>query len=454
MNFKRTNIRKVLNEVFDADVDSLHKELVDMAKKWDGKVYLVGGAVRDELLGKDPKDLDYVVTGIDKDTLEKELLKTLPGSSVDQVGKSFGVVLVNLGNDQLEFALPRVDVDRENVTPDPDLPIEKDLLRRDLTINALAKDLETGEIHQPEGINALSDIKNKIIRSVGDPKERFEEDGLRILRAIRFASRMGFDIEPNTLRGIKVNLDKLQGVSADRFKGEFINAWTKGLRDTKKFFELLGETGIGDLMFGKDFDPIPLNLDGLEPDIAFRLQNIAAFLNGGNYEAMNVKLDDQNDVLAGRLFKDIVKTGKVSPEQSKALVKFIDRLPLIMEIFGEINPGMQDTLKMIFSKPAMKFAAKSDSEWEPWMLPLKGGEIIQVANEDGVILKGKAISEAETSLIQAFQDNEVQLGSNFEESKQVAIDYLRDNILKSSKSVQEAIRLCEVQDRIKNILEN
>jgi tRNA nucleotidyltransferase (CCA-adding enzyme) len=187
-----------LNEMFEIDPASINKRLVDMAKSFGGKVYLVGGAVRDELLGKESKDLDYLVTKISLEDLSKLLPKVIPGAKISEVGQSFGIVKAALGKDEFDFAIPRADVDRENVKTDPNIPVEQDLMRRDFTINALAKDLETGQIVSPEGQDGVADIKNKIIRAVGDPVQRFKEDPLRMLRALQFASRFGFDIDPES----------------------------------------------------------------------------------------------------------------------------------------------------------------------------------------------------------------------------------------------------------------
>lgn len=449
----KNDIRNKMNEVFDVDTDSLHQKLVSMAKKWDGKVYLVGGAVRDELMGNTPKDMDYVVTGIERDELAKELLKTLPGSKVNEAGENFGIVIVNIGNDQFEFAVPRSDIDRDTVSTDPNLPIEQDLLRRDLTINAMAKDLETGEIVGPEGFDAQDDLKNGVIRSVGDPKDRFKEDPLRILRAIQFSSRLGFDIDPQTLKAIKVNVDDLQKVSGERFKEEFAKGWTKGNADTEKFFDLLEDTGIGKLMFGKDFEPIAIDLSKIDDEYKFRVQNMAAFLNGGDYEVMNKSNDDQKDIEAARLMMGILEQGRIESSQVAQMAKMADRLDAIAMMIDATDKNLLSVFKDVTSKPIVPFVAGSDSEWQKWMLPLKGGEIISTAQEKGVELKGKAVSTATLKLIDAYQNGDITIADSLEKSKEQAKEYISNDLLTES-AIKDSVRADLVKDRLKNILNN
>lgn len=448
MEKDRYNLRQQLNEVFETDIPSLHKKLVEMVKKWDGKIYLVGGAVRDELMGKESKDMDYLVTGIEREKLRDELLKTLPGSKVNEAGANFGIVIVNIGNDQFEFAIPRSDIDRDTVTTDPNLPVESDLLRRDLTINAMAKDLETGEIVGPAGFDAVSDIKNKIIRSVGDPKQRFDEDPLRILRALQFATRFGFTIEPKTLEAIKINADDLMKVSGERFKDEFYKAWTKGKKDTNYFFQLLDDTGIGRLMFGTDFDPIPISLRRAKEPFAY--QNIAAFLRGGDYTVMNKSIDDQNDIVTARTLYDMAKNG-FNVDQVKILTKSQDKFPTVLQAFKRIDNKLYITTKNILKKPLVPM--KGDS-WEKWMLPLKGGEIIEIAEEAGKPLKGKAISEATLALISAYQNGDIPVSGSYSKSRELAKDYLINKLLQNDRQLNDSVRIGIIQERIKNILGN
>ena len=157
------------------------------------KTYLVGGAVRDMLMGRTPKDHDYVIVGATKKDVED-----LIAQGYQRVGADFPVFLHPETGD--EYALARTErkvgtgYNGFEAYTSPDLTIEDDLRRRDLTINAIAKDLETGEIIDP--FNGQKDLKNGVLRHVS---EAFAEDPLRVLRVARFKARYGFLIDPSTM---------------------------------------------------------------------------------------------------------------------------------------------------------------------------------------------------------------------------------------------------------------
>jgi tRNA nucleotidyltransferase/poly(A) polymerase len=170
------------------------------------RVYLVGGVVRDVVAGKqvrDSKDIDMVVSGVPQETLQT-FLESI--GRVSLVGNVFGVLKFRPPNtkEEIDIALPRTEVKRgerggyRDVHVDVDhlLPIEKDLERRDFTINAMAIDLSAGVLIDPFG--GREDMYQRVIRAVGDPQMRFAEDRTRILRAIRFAACFGYTIEKRT----------------------------------------------------------------------------------------------------------------------------------------------------------------------------------------------------------------------------------------------------------------
>lgn len=173
-----------------------------------GKVFLVGGAVRDLLLERPTKDYDLVVSGVVIPKLEHWLANH---GQVNLVGKNFGVFKwqpAGWAGEAIDIALPRT----EHVTlgsgqyrdfkiqSDPDLPIEQDLLRRDFTINAIAIDLKNNVIIDPS--RGQADITAKKIKAVGEPELRFKEDLSRVLRAVRQACQLGFRIEAKTFKGV------------------------------------------------------------------------------------------------------------------------------------------------------------------------------------------------------------------------------------------------------------
>ncbi len=177
-----------------------------MKKFPQAEVFLVGGMVRDILLHRESKDIDLVVRGVRLEPLIA-FLKT--HGKVDVVGKIFGVIKFAYKNQpSIDIALPRTEASGNSgayrdviVHFQHDMPLEADLSRRDFTINAMAVNIASGAVTDPFG--GRTDLKNKIIRAVGKPEVRFQEDYTRLLRALRFACQLGFDIEPTTARSIK-----------------------------------------------------------------------------------------------------------------------------------------------------------------------------------------------------------------------------------------------------------
>lgn len=164
--------------------------------------FVVGGAVRDALLGRALKDIDIVVTGVETEALTR-FLETR--GTVDFVGRTFGVFKFSSKEHDARFdiALPRTDIPAGTggyrdveARVDPRLPIEDDLARRDFTVNAMAWDASEDRLIDPHG--GQNNLEKKMIRAVGDPVTRFQEDYTRMLRGLRFAVQLGFEIDPAT----------------------------------------------------------------------------------------------------------------------------------------------------------------------------------------------------------------------------------------------------------------
>lgn len=178
-----------------------------------GKGYIVGGAIRDILLGLKPKDVDFATN------LSYETLKTLFSEyTPKETGKSFGVLRIKINDIDYEIAKFREDIyGKEKKVAFVD-EIKNDLVRRDFTINAMA-------YNQKEGIidlyNGQKDIENRIINFVGNAEERIIEDPLRVLRAFRFMSRLNFSLSENTIEAIKNQKSLLKNVPEERITMEF-----------------------------------------------------------------------------------------------------------------------------------------------------------------------------------------------------------------------------------------
>jgi len=187
-----------------------------------GKIYAVGGTVRDQFLQHPSKDQDLLVTQVPFESLTKILKRY---GDVFTVGKSFGVIKFypkHSPDTCLDIALPRKEVSTGvghrdfQVDFDPMLPVETDLQRRDFTINAMAQEILTEEIIDP--FRGQEDLKNKTLRMVAP--RAFEEDPLRLMRGIQFAARFQLEIEPITLEAMKKNAELIKTVSPERISEE------------------------------------------------------------------------------------------------------------------------------------------------------------------------------------------------------------------------------------------
>jgi poly(A) polymerase len=218
--------------------EALAGEIVQTLRAYGHTAFLVGGCVRDRLLGIVPKDFD-ISTSAHPD----QLCRYFPGAQL--VGAKFGVVLVrHEPGVEVEVATFRSEgpytdgrrPDQVQFESDP----AKDALRRDFTINGLIQDPTTNEIL--DFVGGKADLSLFLVRAIGDPSVRFEEDHLRMLRAVRFAARLGFSIELNTMEAIRNLAPAILRISAERIRDELIRILTEG--GAKRGLELLDETGL------------------------------------------------------------------------------------------------------------------------------------------------------------------------------------------------------------------
>jgi len=199
------------------------------------QAYLVGGCVRDILLKREPADYDVTT-----DATPDRVQQLFPGSLA--VGAQFGVIIVTEGDAQVEVATFRSDIgytdgrhpDRVEYTTSA----EADVRRRDFTINALLIDPATGEIL--DFVGGRKDLQAGIIRAIGDPTDRMQEDKLRLVRAVRFAARFRYAIEASTFRAVAQLAPQIGQVSAERLRDELTKLLTEGAG--RRAFELLDDT--------------------------------------------------------------------------------------------------------------------------------------------------------------------------------------------------------------------
>jgi poly(A) polymerase len=201
------------------------------------QAFLVGGCVRDLVLGREPSDYD-----ISTDARPERVQEIFPHSLA--VGAKFGVILVVEEGAQVEVATFRSDIGySDGRHPDrvvySDSP-QEDVLRRDFTINGLLMDPATCEVL--DFVDGRADLRAGIVRAIGDPRVRFAEDKLRMARAVRFAARFGFQIEPETLAAAQGVAAQITQVSPERVREELTKLLTEGA--ARRGFELLDETGL------------------------------------------------------------------------------------------------------------------------------------------------------------------------------------------------------------------
>lgn len=182
------------------------------------QAYIVGGAVRDHVLGKPATDIDIATNALPDNI--REVAGAYNWKTVE-VGAAFGVIVLIIGQDNYEVTTYRSEIYGDDSHRPASVTyctsLTDDLSRRDFTMNALAMDIDGQIVDQFGG---LCDIENKLIRTVGDPQLRFSEDGLRMFRAARFAAQLGFAIEPETLNAISACLVRVNGLSVERVKSE------------------------------------------------------------------------------------------------------------------------------------------------------------------------------------------------------------------------------------------
>ena len=331
------------------------QQIQQVFKKNGFKLYVVGGAVRDALLGKTPKDYDLATDAV-PDKVEEMMviagLKTIP------TGKAFGVINVFTDQGEYEIATFREDLSGGR-RPDAVsfTNIEGDVKRRDLTINALFYDIDTHEI--VDLVGGVNDLKNGVVKTVGSAEDRFGEDRLRILRAIRFAGRFGSQLDPETDAALKKDAS-LDGISGERIRDEFLKGIASA-KSVKNFLKLIDGYGLFDWIFNglavdKDF------IENNDPMIV-----IATILKRNNIESLRKGLNTlkySSDEVKGITFlvgltklsvdtavllKRAQKNSGVTPEQIKMFGKVVGLDDKILTAFLSFNltvsgPELMDSM--------------------------------------------------------------------------------------------------------------
>lgn len=217
--------------------EQLSRDIIDRLRSEGHEAYWAGGCVRDRLLGVEAKDYDVAT-----DAPPDDLLRYFPDAI--RVGVQFGVVIVRRDGVDVEVATFRTDHDyRDGRRPESvtfTRSAREDVQRRDFTVNGILYDPVAGKYL--DFVTGQADLEAKRIRAIGDPEKRFEEDKLRMLRAVRFAARLGFEIEDATFQAIRKHAPEIRQVSAERIRDEISRILAEG--GARRGFELLDESGL------------------------------------------------------------------------------------------------------------------------------------------------------------------------------------------------------------------
>ena len=397
--------RKFLNE--EALDKALSPDVRSAIIDKGGKIYQIGGVVRDEMLGKVSKDLDLLVVGIDI----KELGKIIePFGKVNLVGKSFGVLKFKPegSSEEIDISVPRIDEKSTGkghkdfeIKLGKGISLEQDQLRRDFWMNAMSKDIETGEVHDMGGRGKL-DIENRVVRMINP--QAFQDDPLRMLRAVQFAARFDFKIEPKTYKEIKNNAKLIKTVSAERFHEEFVKMFTKSTKPSYGI-KLMIELGLMKFLF-----PQVRKVSGLVDKIP--KANFPAFLavmlkdlgNQAGKAAQKVMRVSNNDAESIDEIVRVMTNKKIQPSSKNefAVVKWVENLNsyVIDSIDGYLQTVKSQTIANLFRD--MKRKGKPTNRKE---LVVDGRDII------GIGIKGPKVGKVldwalEYSIRKGNQDKE------------------------------------------------
>ncbi len=222
---------------FKSELLDVAKELVTELREAGHKAFCVGGCTRDTLLSTEPKEYD-ITTSATPEEVSKIFQHTVP------IGVSFGVILVIMGKYQFEVATFRKDQGYSD-SRHPDSVVyssqeQEDVLRRDFTINGMLYDPISEEVI--DYVDGISDLKNKIVRTIGDPNKRFNEDKLRMMRAIRFSSRYKFELDLETFHAIEELAADITQVSSERIRDEILKIITQS--NPGHGIRMLSESGL------------------------------------------------------------------------------------------------------------------------------------------------------------------------------------------------------------------
>lgn len=375
------------------------------------EAYAVGGCVRDSILGRKPDDWDITTSA------KPEEMKRLFPRTVD-TGIKHGTVTVLLGGEGFEVTTYRIDGTYEDGRHPSEVTftanLKEDLLRRDFTINAMAYNERSGLVDLYGG---LADIDKQVIRCVGDAVERFEEDALRMLRAVRFSAQLGYRIDEATGEAIKALAPNLQKISAERIRVELVKLVTSPHPDYLRTayelgitaqvlpeFDLCMETPQRHKHHCYDVgEHILHSMLGVEPDKVLRLGML--FHDIGKPQTLTVDPDGtthnkRHPFEGEKITRKVMRRLKFDNDTTDKVTKLVlyhdyDIAPTEAGVRRAVNRIGEDIFPMIFTVRRADIAAQSDYMREEKLAKVAYIEKLYrevLARRDAVTLKDLAIS--------------------------------------------------------------
>ena len=350
------------------------KMLYKLFKKNKKELYVVGGAVRDALLGKNPKDFDLATDAKPEEVIE--ILKKGGIPTIGEVGQQFGVVIAKTPSfkEGMEIATFREDIGKGRRPKGVEYStIDKDVLRRDLTINALFYDIGKEEV--VDLVGGIADIQTNTIRTVGRAQERFSEDPLRKLRALRFASRTGSKLEKNTAEAI-ISDNSLEGVSSERIRDEFKKSIISA-KSPKEYLKMVEYFKLWGVMF---------------PDITIN----KTFINSSSFILQITELFKDND--DGTIKKELNKYSFTNLEIDCILFlkQFLELKPeLVFDLYKKYNTSGVDKRDVLEYAKINKMDLKMVKAFLKYKPTTKGSDVIKQFSLKGPDI-AKKIKEIET----------------------------------------------------------
>ena len=294
--------------------------------------YIVGGCVRDYIMGIKPHDYDITTSALPHE------VKQIFSHTID-TGIKHGTVTIMIDKIGYEITTYRIDGEyKDNRHPEQVIFTNKligDLARRDFTVNAIAYNNKNGYV---DAFNGIKDIQSMIIRGVGDPNIRFQEDALRMMRAIRFSAQLNFSIEDNTLLAIKENAELIKNISSERIREEFFKLLMS--RHNEKL-SLLIQSGLAEYILPEllktkaDFE----NINLMSSDISIRLAYLFNNIEPAIIKAMLKRLHTDNKTITKVTKLIEYNKYKITDNYSiRKLISHIDILtPALIEVLAVIN---------------------------------------------------------------------------------------------------------------------